>query len=145
MSTMKCGIKPARLTTGVSSATVPIKSQITPLSICMQINHINSMTISKNCHHPTCFQSKRPSPNLPPPPRRRRSNPTSMVESKIMSVARMAITVIWLLSTFRITQMLCSTSHRARICELISPEVPKCLKIGYSPARSLITSHVGLL
>ena len=53
----------------------------------------------KNCHHLTCFQSRRPRENESVPRQRRRCKPTSMMTSRIMSVAavEMMFTVLFVM------------------------------------------------
>src|SRR6266850_853894 len=81
-----------------------------------------------NDHNPTCFQRSRPRPDVPIPSPRKRSNPTSTMRSKTLSVMRRTMMLSLLLSEFSTTHCTRAKFHSERSCRSISQEGPIVLE-----------------
>ena len=78
-----------------------------------------------NERNPTCFQRSCPTPYVPIPLPRKRSNPTSIVRSKTISVARRTMMLSLMLSALRTVHCTATKSQLARIWRLVRLEDPK--------------------
>lgn len=131
----------AGLTVGGTSATVAIKSQMTPLQT--ENKSVNQEYTAKRNHpHPTCFQRRRPRPNEPLLSWRRRNSPMSTTISKTISATRVII-ILGLLSSVLSTRQPCRTgSHTERSYRYVSLDYSKLLGLAtYSPARYLMIQN----
>ena len=109
-------IKFARLTTCGSCAAVEIASQITPLIEKYQMQWDNNITTNKNWQCPTCFQRRDEMWEELLTPRWKRSNPASMMDSRMTSVTSRLMKKFLQIWTFVIAQELAAGTHTARIC-----------------------------
>ena len=103
-----------RPTTGGTSATVAIMSQMTPSQYeNISVDGRTTGMVSEN-RHLTCLQRSRVIPNVPPQPTRRRNKPTSMMRSNTMSVMSQAMRLSVLVLALKRPHADSAGTHAAR-------------------------------